>query len=191
MRRLPSTIVLVVTLLAPVAVASTSAGQDAGLQDGSSEVGMNQRKPAVFVWVEDEDKVHGFVTGLPRSAVKHHGIKIYAITDTAYRQPFVGDVHSISWWTLTFETWTRPWRSLRADLVDRRTNKVIASATHYRGQPRPTQPPLPSIWEDLPIAEKVLALAIPALVLIVLLSALFMKYRTRRRRRRISRQVGA
>ena len=96
-------------------------------------------KPAIRVWVEAGNQVRGVVSGIPRTDVANYGVKVYALTDTWYIQPYRGSIHRIAA-DLTFKTWTRAWDKLRADLVERATGKVVATATHRPGDPKPTRP---------------------------------------------------
>ncbi|MFH1264942.1 MAG: hypothetical protein ABIK89_04400 [Planctomycetota bacterium] len=97
-------------------------------------------KPAVYVWVETGDRVHGYVTGIPREDCGRYAIKISARTDQLYRQPYVDSLHAISPRDLSFATWTRAWQEIVAELVERNTEKVIATGTYKPGDPKPARP---------------------------------------------------
>lgn len=108
-------------------------------QKTTSKRAPDQTKPTVSVWVEGSSIVRGFVTGISPDDVKLYGVKIWAKTDIWYIQPYVGDIHSISS-KLTFRCWTRKWYRLRADLIDRKTGRVLASAYYRLGQAKPKPP---------------------------------------------------
>jgi len=93
----------------------------------------------IRAWVDAADKVHGFVTGIAPADAGKYGVRVYAYTDRWYIQPYVGSIHRVTQ-GLTFATWTRKWDRLRADLVERKTDKVVATWTYRRGDSKPARP---------------------------------------------------
>jgi hypothetical protein len=94
-----------------------------------------ESKPEIFVWVEENGKtVKGFVQGVPPDKVEGYEVHVWALIDgdAAYIQPFVGSTHKIKANDLSFDTWTRSWDAVRADLIEKTTKKVIASSREYR-----------------------------------------------------------
>lgn len=84
-------------------------------------------EPSITVWVEADDRtVRGYVEGLTPDKVEDYEVRIYAITDRAYIQPYIGSTHRINPRTMHFKTWTRLWYKLRADLIRKSTGEVIA-----------------------------------------------------------------
>lgn len=95
-------------------------------------------KPSISVWVEQGSEVAGKVTGVSPEDVGRYKVRVYAITDRAYRQPMQDSEFRLAR-DGSFSTWTRAWNQIRADLVE--GEKVVASATFKKGDPKPTTPP--------------------------------------------------
>ena len=107
-------------------------------RDGARPVPPNT--PSIAVWVEGGRTVHGLVSGLAARDIDKFGVRVYASMEGIwYIQPYLGDVHGIRQ-DMTFRTWTRAFEALKAELVERATDKVAARATFRPGDPKPARP---------------------------------------------------
>ena len=101
---------------------------------------MPPNTPSIAVWVEGGRTVHGLVSGLAARDIDKFGVRVYASMEGIwYIQPYLGDVHGIRQ-DMTFRTWTRAFEALKAELVERATDKVAARATFRPGDPKPARP---------------------------------------------------